>query len=319
MSTPTLADIEAAATRIAPWIHRTPVQTCRAIDALTGGTLFFKCENFQKVGAFKMRGASNAVAQLDAAARKRGVATHSSGNHGAALALAARNHGIKAWIVMPESAPAVKKQAVAGYGAEIRYCKPTLAARDELLKEVVAETGATVIHPYDNDHIIAGAGTAALELLEEIPELDLVITPIGGGGLISGTSIAVKSVSSKTKVIGVEPANADDARQSLEAGKIVPAKEPRSIADGLLAQLSERTFNIIRKNVDQIVGVSEEEILKATRLVAERMKILVEPSAAVTLAAILSGKLDVKGRRAGLILSGGNLDLKLLSASSTVL
>jgi len=317
MPAPTLADIEAAATRIAPWIHRTPILTCRGLDALTGGTLFFKCENFQKVGAFKMRGASNAVAQLDSAARKRGVATHSSGNHGAALALAARNHGIKAWIVMPESAPAVKKQAVAGYGAEIRYCKPTLTARDVLLKEVVAETGATVIHPYDNDHIIAGAGTASLELLEEIPELDLVITPIGGGGLISGTSIAVKSVSSKTKVIGVEPANADDARQSLEAGKIVPAKEPRSIADGLLAQLSERTFAIIRKNVDQIVGVSEEEILKATRLVAERMKILVEPSAAVTLAAILAGKVDMKGRRAGLILSGGNLDLKLLSQNTT--
>jgi threonine dehydratase len=221
---------------------------------------------------------------------------------------------------------------VAGYGAQIRYCKPTLAARDELLKEVVAEAGATVIHPYDNDHVIAGAGTAALELLEEIPQLDLVITPIGGGGLISGTSIAVKSRSPKIRVIGIEPETADDARRSLEAGQIVPVAgrgtdfksvpgqsggglvEPRSVADGLLAQLSERTFTIIRKNVDQIVAVSEEEILKAMRLIAERMKIVVEPSAAVTLAAILSGQIDVKGKRAGLILSGGNLDLRLLSS-----
>jgi threonine dehydratase len=281
---------------------------------MTGGTLFFKCENFQKVGAFKMRGASNAVAQLDSTARARGVATHSSGNHGAALALAARNFGVKAWVVMPETAPAVKKNAVAGYGAEVRYCRPTLAARDELLKEVVAETGATVIHPYDNDHIIAGAGTAALELLAEIPHLDVVIVPIGGGGLISGTSIAVKGLRPDTQVIGVEPDAADEARRSLEAGRIVPVGEPRSIADGLLAQISGRTFHIIRENVDRIVAVSDADALSAMRLIAERMKIVVEPSAAVTLAAILAGKLDVAGKRAGLILSGGNLDLQLLTA-----
>jgi threonine dehydratase len=308
---PTLADIRAAAKRIAPYIRKTPVRTSPGLDALAGGTLCFKCENLQTVGAFKMRGASNAVAQLDAASRSRGVATHSSGNHGAALALAAHNFGIQCWVVMPETAPEVKKNAVRNYGAEVRFCKPTLAARDELLKEVVAETGATVIHPYDNDQIIAGQGTAALELLEEVPDLDLVVVPIGGGGLISGTAIVVKALSPKTRVIGVEPAAADDARRSLEADRIVPAMEPKSIADGLLAQLSERTFAIIRKNVDQIVAVSEEGILKALRLITDRLEIPVEPSAAVTLAAVLSGKIDVRSKRAALILSGGNFDPRL--------
>jgi threonine dehydratase len=305
---PTIDHVREAAARIAPFIHRTPVLTSRGINALTGSELYFKCENFQRAGAFKMRGASNAVSLLAPEERERGVATHSSGNHGAALALAARTMGLRAWVVMPENAPQVKRDAVASYGAEIRYCAPTLKAREETLRALVEETGATVIHPYDDDRIIAGQGTAAMELIEQAEALDLVLVPVGGGGLSSGTCIAVRALSAKTRVIGVEPEGADDARRSLEAGRIVPVKTPTSIADGLLARLSERTFRILRDFSDGIVTVSDDAIRQAMRLIAERMKIIVEPSAAVPLAAILSGKVDTAGKRVGLILSGGNLD-----------
>jgi threonine dehydratase len=305
---PTIDHIREAAVRIAPFIHRTPVLTSRGIDALTNSELFFKCENFQRAGAFKMRGASNAIAQLSPEERGRGVATHSSGNHGAAVALAARTMGLKAWVVMPETAPRVKRDAVASYGAEIRYCAPNLKAREETLREVVETTGAAVVHPYDDDRVIAGQGTAALELVEDAEALDFVLVPVGGGGLSSGTSIAVRALSPKTRVIGVEPEGADDACRSLEAGRIVPIEAPRSIADGLLATLSERTFRILRDFSDGIVTVSDDYIREAMRLIAERMKIVVEPSAAVPLAAILAGRVDVAGKRAGIILTGGNLD-----------
>ena len=309
---PTVDDIRAAAKRIAPFVHRTPVLRCHGIDELAGGSLFFKCEMFQKVGAFKMRGASNAVAQLAPDVRARGVATHSSGNHGAALALAARNFGTRAFVVMPENASAVKKRAVAAYGAEISYCSPSIESRDRVLSEVVARTGAAVIHPYNDDRIIAGQGTAALELIADCNDLDVVMTPVGGGGLISGTAIAVKALLPRAQIIGVEPEEVNDAQQALRSGTIMPATNRRSIADGLLAPLGDRTFSVIRKHVDDIVTVSEPAIVEAMRLIWERMKIVVEPSAAVPLAALLSGKLELHGRRAGIILSGGNVDLDAL-------
>lgn len=308
-SAPDLQAIRLAAARIRPHVHRTPVLTCGTLDALTGANLFFKCEMFQMAGAFKMRGATNAVAQLDQGCSERGVATHSSGNHGAALALAARTFGIKAYVVMPETAPAIKKRAVAGYGAEITFCAATLASREEHLARVVAATGATVIHPYDDDRVIAGQGTLALELLEDAPGLDLIVVPVGGGGLISGVSTAVKALSPATRIIGVEPEGADDARRSMEAGRLQPAASPKSIADGLLAPLSERTFRIIWRNVERIVTVSDEEIAAAMRLIWERIKVIAEPSAAVPLAGILSAKFDCHGARVGIVLSGGNADL----------
>jgi len=298
--------------RIAPFVHRTPVLTCATLNRMTGAQLFFKCENLQKVGAFKMRGASNAIAQLDPKAAVHGVATHSSGNHGAAVALAARLMGIKAHVVMPDNAAAIKKLAVAGYGANITWCEPTIASRDEYLAAVVQRTGATVIHPYNNERIIAGQGTAGLELIEEIEHLDLLLVPVGGGGLISGCALAAKSLNPKIRVIGVEPEGADDARRSLAAGTLVPPMSPVSIADGLLAPLGEKTFAIIRRYVDDIAAVSETAIAHAMRTVWERMKIIIEPSSAVTVAAILEGKVDIPGRRCGIILSGGNVDLDRL-------
>jgi len=309
---PTLQDIRDAAARIAPFTHRTPVLTCATLDGMTGAQLFFKCENLQKVGAFKMRGASNAIAQLEPRLAAHGVATHSSGNHGAALALAARLMGVKAHVVMPDNAAAIKKQAVAGYGADITWCKPTMASRDEHLAAVVQRTGATIVHPYNDERIIAGQGTAALELLDEIPGLDVLMTPVGGGGLISGCAIAAKSLQAKIRVFGVEPEGADDARRSVAAGALVPPMSPASIADGLLAPLGEKTFAIIRRYVDDITVVSETAIAHAMRTIWERMKIVVEPSSAVTLAAILEGKVDIRGRRCGIILSGGNVDLDRL-------
>ncbi|OGT82563.1 MAG: serine dehydratase [Gammaproteobacteria bacterium RIFCSPLOWO2_02_FULL_61_13] len=309
---PTLQHIRDAAVRIAPFVHRTPVLTCATLNRMTGAQLFFKCENLQKVGAFKMRGASNAIAQLDPKAAVHGVATHSSGNHGAAVALAARLMGIKAHVVMPDNAAAIKKLAVAGYGANITWCEPTIASRDEYLAAVVQRTGATVIHPYNNERIIAGQGTAGLELIEEIEHLDLLLVPVGGGGLISGCALAAKSLNPKIRVIGVEPEGADDARRSLAAGTLVPPMSPVSIADGLLAPLGEKTFAIIRRYVDDIAAVSETAIAHAMRTVWERMKIIIEPSSAVTVAAILEGKVDIPGRRCGIILSGGNVDLDRL-------
>ncbi len=314
---PTLGDIRAAAARIARFVHRTPVLTCTTLDRLTGAHLYFKCENLQKVGAFKMRGASNAVAQLDAAAAAHGVATHSSGNHGAALALAARSMGLTAHVVMPANAPEIKKQAVAGYGAQITLCEPTMSARDETLEQVVARTGATVIHPYNDDRIIAGQGTTALELLEDIDDLEVLVVPVGGGGLMSGCAIAATTLRPGIRIVGVEPAGADDALRSRAAGALTFLERPASIADGLLAPLGPKTFAVIQRCVDDLVTVNDAAIVVAMRLLWERMKIVVEPSAAVPLAAILSGRIDVRGHRCGIIVSGGNVDLDRLPWSAS--
>jgi len=306
---PDYNDIVLAHARIFSLVHRTPVLSCESINRITGGSLFFKCENFQKVGAFKFRGACNAVFSLSEEEAARGVATHSSGNHAAALALAARMRGIQAYIVMPRTSPEIKKKAVAGYGGIITFCEPTLQARESTLDQVVQETGATVVHPYDNFFVIAGQGTAAKELIEDTGEFDIIMAPVGGGGLLSGTSISTKNLLPQCKVIAAEPAGADDAFRSLRDGIIYPSVNPKTIADGLLTSLSERTFTIIKNNVDDIVTVSEEKIVEAMRLIWERMKIVVEPSAAVPLGAILEGKVSVAGKKVGIILSGGNLDL----------
>lgn len=306
---PTLDDIRQAAARIRPHAHWTPVVRCHSLDEMTGASLFFKCENLQKVGAFKFRGASNAVLSLSEAEATRGVATHSSGNHAQALALAARMRGIHATIVMPSNAPEVKKAAVAGYGGKIVLCEPTLAAREETLAGVVAKSGATVIHPYNNYDVIAGQGTAALELLEEQGDLDAILVPVGGGGLLSGTLIAAKGISPKIKVVATEPEGADDAYRSWKAGKIIPMLSPKTVADGLLTSLGDKTFPVIQRLVDDIVTVSDDAILKAMKLIWERAKLVVEPSGAVPLGALLEGKAAVEGKKVGIILSGGNVDL----------
>lgn len=313
--TPSLTDIRAAADRIRRHIHRTPVLSCAGIDRLVGARLFFKCENFQKVGAFKIRGATNAVLSLSERAAAAGVATHSSGNHAAALALAARLRGVPAYVVMPETAPQVKKEAVAGYGAKITFCAPTLEAREAGLARIVADTGAAFIPPYNDERIIAGQATAALELLADIPDLDLILTPVGGGGLVSGTALTVRSLSPRSRVIAAEPRGADDAYRSFRAGHIIPSVNPQTIADGLLTSLGDKTFAIIRDCVDDIVTVEEADIIRAMRLIWERMKIIVEPSAAVPLGALLSRSVDVRGKRVALILSGGNVDLARLPFS----
>ena len=313
---PSLEDIRRAHRRIEPFIHRTPVLTSTTIDRMAGGRIFFKCENLQKAGAFKIRGACNAVFSLSDDEAKRGVATHSSGNHAAALALAAQWRGIPAHVVMPETAPRVKKLAVAGYGAEIVFCKPTLESRERALAEVVARTGAAVVHPYNDLRVITGQGTAAIELLDQVQDLDLVLAPVGGGGLLSGTAVAVSLVSPKTAVIAAEPERADDAYRSFKSGHIVPSVHPNTIADGLLTSLGDLTFPIIRRHVRDIVLVSEEAIVEAMRCLWERMKILVEPSASVPLGAVLSRRLKVAGLRVGIILSGGNVDLDRLPWSS---
>ena len=306
---PRLAEIRGAAARIRPFAHRTPVVTCAALEEMAGASLFFKCENFQKVGAFKFRGACNAVMSLSDAEAAAGVATHSSGNHAAALALAARARGIAATIVMPRTSRAVKKAAVAGYGAEIIECEPTQAAREAALAELVARTGATFIHPYNDPRVIAGAATAALELIEEVGELDLLLAPVGGGGLISGSALTVAAVAPATRVIGAEPEGANDAFRSLREGHIVPSLNPQTVADGLLTSLGTLTFAIIRAHVAEIVTVSETAIVAAMRHVWERMKVLIEPSSAVPVAALLEHKLVLSGERVGVILSGGNVDL----------
>lgn len=307
---PTLQTIREAAARIAPHAHRTPIHTSQTLDRLTSASLFFKCENFQKVGAFKFRGACNAVFSLTDEDAARGVVTHSSGNHAQALALAAKLRGIRADIVMPENAPQVKKDAVAGYGATITFCAPTLEARESETARIIEETGATLIHPYDDYRIIAGQGTAALELLEDVPDLGVVMTPVGGGGLLAGTCLATHGISPSIRVIAGEPEGADDAKRSLESDEIIPSVNPDTIADGLLTSLGERNFPIIRDHVERIVTVSDEDIVDAMRLVWERMKLVIEPSAAVPLAALVSGQFEAKGRRIGIVLSGGNVDLK---------
>ncbi len=307
-SQPVLADIRAARERIALGLNKTPVLTCAALEGMVGARLFFKCENFQKTGAFKFRGACNAVFSLSDEEASRGVATHSSGNFAAALALAAGKKGMAARIVMPSNAPQIKIDAVRGYGGIIAFCEPTLKSRESTANKIIGETGAAFIHPYNDYLIIAGQGTAALELLEEIPDLDLVLAPVGGGGLLSGTAIAAKGLKSRIKVIGCEPKNADDASRSKKAGHIIPSENPNTIADGLRTSLGDKTFPIIRDLVDDILLATEEEIVTAMRHIFERMKIVVEPSAAVPLAVLLSGQLDVTDKRVGVILSGGNVD-----------
>jgi threonine dehydratase len=305
---PTLGDLLAARRRIEVHIHRTPVLTSRYFDQRVGAQVFFKCENFQKVGAFKARGACNAVFSLSDEEAARGVITHSSGNHAQALAYAAGIRGIAAHVVMPRTAPKVKSDAVAGYGAEIRFCEPTLEAREEASHAWMEETGACFVHPFDDWAIIAGQSTAAQELLEEIPDLDLVLTPVGGGGLLSGTALACSLGPGHAKALGAEPENADDAARSLALGAIQPSIDPRTVADGLLTSLGVRNFEVIREHVSTIWTVSEAEIIEGMRLIWQRMKILIEPSSAVPVAALLASHPECNGQRIGIILSGGNVD-----------
>ena len=312
MKLPELDDIQSAHSRIRPFIHHTPVMKSEKLNEIFNCELFFKCENFQKVGAFKFRGATNAVLSISAGEKLKGVVTHSSGNHAAALALAASMNGIKANIVMPENAPVVKKNAVAGYGAEITFCKPTLQAREETTRQIMENTGATLIHPYDNFNVICGQGTAALELLNEMSDLEIVIAPIGGGGLMSGTSTYVKGIDSKILVIGAEPLNANDAYLSFTTGILTPSINPVTCADGLLTSLSELTFSIIRKKVDKILTAKENSIIECMLLIWERMKIIIEPSSATVLAVVKENPELFKGKKIGLIISGGNVDFKKL-------
>ncbi|MDD3179754.1 MAG: pyridoxal-phosphate dependent enzyme [Opitutaceae bacterium] len=307
-----LAAIHAAHDRIRPMIHRTPVLTSAWLDEQSGDSLAFKCENFQKAGSFKARGAANAVFSLTEAEAALGVATHSSGNHAAALARAARLRGIPAYIVMPSNSARTKVRAVEGYGARIAFCEPTQQAREEACARVLAETGAALIHPFNDYRVMAGQGTAALELLEDRPDLDIMLCPIGGGGLLSGTAIAAKGVKPDIKVIAVEPLGADDAARSFHAGRLIPLEQAHTIADGLRTSVGARNFPLIRRYVDDIVTVSEDCIVAAMRQLWDVLKIVVEPSGAVPYAAILEGKLARAGRRAGLILSGGNVDLDAL-------
>ena len=312
LALPDLAAIRDAQARIAAHVHRTPVMTCAAIDAEVGASLFFKCEHLQRIGAFKARGACNAVFSLDAASAPRGVVTHSSGNHGAALAYAAQRRGIPAWVVMPENAPAVKQANVRRFGATVRLCAPSVAARESACEEVARQSGATLIHPFDDPRVIAGQGTAALELVEAIDDLDAVIAPCGGGGLLSGTSIAATGVRRGLAVLGAEAANGDDAARSFAAGTLQPLAPTTTIADGLRTTLSARTLAAIRAHVRAFGTCSEAAIVRAMRMMFERMKQVVEPSAAVPLACLLERTLDVAGKRVGIIVSGGNVDLDRL-------
>ena len=314
---PDKMDLKRAFERVSGVVRHTPLLSSQTFDRMTGGKLLFKCENFQTGGAFKFRGAVNAVNSLPEAEARKGVATHSSGNHAQAVALAARMRGISATIVMPETAPQVKVNAVRGYGADIRFCEATLAAREAALERVVAETGASFIHPSNDVRVIAGQSTVFQEMQQDAAGLDMVLTPVGGGGLLSGTALAAKLLTEaesaeSVKVIGCEPAQADDAYRSFKSGELVFPDHPDTIADGLKTALGSNTFPIVRKFVDDIVLVQEEEILQAMKLIWERMKIVVEPSAAVPLAALLNGSLDVRGARVGIILSGGNVDLDAL-------
>lgn len=313
LALPDLAAIRAAHARIRPHVHRTSVFTCAAVDAEVGAKLWFKAESFQKIGAFKARGASNAVFSLPEAVARRGVVTHSSGNHGAAIAYAASRRGIPAWVVMPENAAKVKQENVRRMGATIRYSAPDAASRAAVCAEVERETGATLVHPFDNADVIAGQGTAALELLEDVPSLDVVVAPVGGGGLLSGTSIAAKGVKPGIRVFGAEPANAGDAAVAFRSGRVEPLPAGlATIADGLRTPLSARTLAAIRANVDEVATCSEEGIVRAMRMTFERMKLVIEPSSAVPLACLLEGSLSAPGARIGVIVSGGNVDLDRL-------
>jgi threonine dehydratase len=307
-----LDTIRAAHERIRPYIHRTPLLTNSWLNDACRASLFFKCENFQKVGAFKARGATNAVFAVDDETARRGVATHSSGNHGAAVARAAKLRGIPAHIVMPSNSAKVKIRAVAGYGAQVVFCEATEESREIKCAEVISQTGATLIHSFENEHVIAGQGTAAMELLEDVPDLDVIMCPVGGGGLLSGTAIAAKSMRPQIKVIAVEPENADDAAQSFRAGRRLVTEKKFTIADGLRTNIGEPNFAIVQQYVDDIVTISEEAIVSAMRTIWETMKIVIEPSAAVPYAAIQQSKIDLGNRRVGIILTGGNVDLDTL-------
>jgi threonine dehydratase len=308
----TLQSIREAHARIRKMIHRTPVMTSEVLDRLTGNRLYFKCENLQKVGAFKARGATNAVFLLSDEEARRGVVTHSSGNHAAALARAATLRGVAAHIVMPNNAPQAKQAAVRRYGGDIVFCEPTLAARESTARQVMERTGATFIHPYDDLRVMAGQGTTAIEMLEDVPDLDMILCPVGGGGQLSGIAVAAKNLNPEVRVVGVEPAGADDAARSLKAGHIIPMLDPHTIADGLKSSLGERPFAEITRLVDDIVTVREESIIQAMRQLWEVMKLIVEPSGAVAYAAMVEGRLPASGARVGIVLSGGNLDLDRL-------
>jgi len=304
--------IRAAHERIRGHIKRTPVLTSTRLDAASSASLFFKCENFQKIGAFKARGATNAVFALDDAMAQRGVATHSSGNHGTALARAAKLRGISAHIVMPSNSAKVKVRAVESYGARIIFCEPTQEAREAACADVIAKTGATLIHSFENEDVMAGQGTAAVELLEDVSDLDLVMCPVGGGGLLCGTAVAAKTMRPRIKVVASEPVNADDAAQSFRAGRLIRTEKKFTIADGLRTNVGTPNFPIIQRYVDDIVTVSEQAIITAMRTIWETMKIIIEPSAAVPYAAIMEQKIDIGGKRVGIILTGGNVDLDAL-------
>jgi threonine dehydratase/serine racemase len=310
----TLADVRAAADRVRPFVHRTPVLTCDTIDRLAGRRVFFKCEHLQRTGSFKLRGATNAVQKLSPEAAARGVVTHSSGNHAQALALAAAVRGVPAHIVMPRTASPVKKAAVLGYGGRVVECEPTLADRERTAAALVAETGGTLIPPFDHPDVIAGQGTAALELLEDVPDLDAVVAPVGGGGLLSGFTVAAQGVNPRVQVFGAEPLGADDAARSKAAGEWLPQTAPNSIADGLLTSLGRLTWPIIRDRVERVVTVSEDQIRAAMRLVWERMKQVIEPSAAVGVAVILSDEFRglAGADRVGVVFCGGNVGLDKL-------
>jgi threonine dehydratase len=307
-----LTAIRTAHDRIRPHIHRTPVMTSERLDTASGASLFFKCENFQKVGAFKARGATNAVFALDDETAQRGVATHSSGNHAAALSRAARLRGIAAHIVMPSNSPKVKVRAVEGYGGRIVFCEPNQRAREETCARIIAETGATLIHPFENEEVMAGQGTIALELLEDVPDLDFLLCPVGGGGVLCGTAVAAKALRPEIKVIATEPAGADDAAQSFHQHRLVYQEKKETIADGLRTNLGAPNFAMIQRYVDDVVTVSEAGIIAAMRAIWETMKIVVEPSGAVAYAAIIEGKIDCRSKRVAMILTGGNVDLDAL-------
>ncbi len=309
---PALKDIRAAHARIAPHIHRTPVFTSTILNKRTGASLFFKCENFQKIGAFKARGACNAVFSLNEDQLRRGVVTHSSGNHGAALAWAAGLRGCQATIVVPGSAPVPKKRAIEAYGARIVYCEPNVPAREAAVQKLMQEQGLELIHPYNDYRVMAGQGTAALELLEDYPDLDLIVTPLGGGGLLSGTAIAAKGLKPGIQIYGAEPSGADDGYRSFISGVRVTEITPHTICDGLRSTLGDKTFAVIQRQVDGIGLASEENIISAMRTIWEQLKIIVEPSSAPPLAAIMQGNIDVTGKRVGIILTAGNVDLDKL-------
>lgn len=306
---PTFSHIKAAAKRINPYAHHTPVFQSKWFNKQTGAELYFKCENFQKVGAFKFRGACNAIMKLPEHEGKKGIITHSSGNHAQAVALAARMNGYKATIVMPKNSPAVKVNAVKEYGAEIVFCENSIVSREETAQAIIQKTGATFIHPYNHPDVIAGQGTAAIEFMDEIPDLDVILVPVGGGGLISGTAIAAKAIKPSIKIIGAEPELADDAFRSFQSGIIEPVLRTDTVADGLRTSLGTLTFFVIREYVDDIVTVSEASIIRDMRTVWERMKIIIEPSCAVPLAAIMDEKVKIKGKKVGIIITGGNVDL----------